>query len=145
MLDLTRVVVHTCYTLVDITATGVTRADDAHQNKKRNQQRNYETLVQTIGLRGQPVYLETPKILRNQDLTKYLFGADHQGSHTVWKLVFGAEHAGVYTLNDENTGLLAADINHVPVVYNLDETAKLALPIFSTSLDSKNTYFTSEV
>ncbi len=39
--------------LVDITATGVTRGE----GKQRNQQRNWETVLQTIGILTQPTVL----------------------------------------------------------------------------------------
>jgi len=43
-------------TTIDITPTGVrNKSDDPDWLLKRNQQRNYDTLVQVIGLRTQPL------------------------------------------------------------------------------------------
>jgi len=39
--------------LVDITATGMTRSNDP-DSVERNQQRNWETVIQCLGLRTQP-------------------------------------------------------------------------------------------
>ena len=47
-------------TLVDITETGDTKGS----GKARNQQRNFETLQQTIGLLAQPWNLGSPKVLK---------------------------------------------------------------------------------
>ena len=44
--------------LVDITATGVTRG----HRKERNQQRNWETVIQTAGLLTQPIVLQQPEL-----------------------------------------------------------------------------------
>ena len=42
------------YTLIDITPTGVTR-DLGDKELERNQQRNWETVLQCIGIRNTPV------------------------------------------------------------------------------------------
>jgi len=50
---------YTGVTLVDITATGVIR----HTNDNellRNQQRNWETVLQCIGIKAQPQLIEGP-------------------------------------------------------------------------------------
>ena len=55
MLNLSGVELFNCYTLVDITYTGVIRSE--YDIKLRNQQRNYETLLQIVGLHTQPDYV----------------------------------------------------------------------------------------
>ena len=140
MTDLSRTTLYTCYTLIDITRTGVTR----HEGKERNQQRNYESLLQTISLRAQPVYLEEPGLLPGADLSQYKFGSDYVGTHNVWQFVFGVEHRDIFALGDDPVGLLMQDVNHSPILINLNETIDLRIPIFNTYLDSKNTYFTIE-
>ena len=140
MTDLSRTTLYTCYTLIDITRTGVTR----HEGKERNQQRNYESLLQTISLRAQPVYLEEPGLLPGADLSQYKFGSDYTGNHNVWRFVFGVEHRDIFALVDDPVGLLMEDVNHTPILSLLDETVVLRTPIFSTQTDSKNTYFTIE-
>jgi hypothetical protein len=49
----------TVYTLVDVTATGVTRLTSDNE-MQRNQQRNWETLLQVISMKAQPVHVEGP-------------------------------------------------------------------------------------
>ena len=138
-----RITLYACYTLVDISKTNVTRSEKV-DTKERNQQRNCETLLQTISLRAQPVILESPEKLLNQDLVNYKFGSDFLGAHTVWRMVFGVEHADIYKRLDDPTGLLAEDLNHSPVISGLGESVNLSISIFSTNKDSKNTYFTIE-
>ena len=49
----------TINTTVDMTPTGVRRkSDDPDWLLKRNQQRNYDTLMQVLGLRCQPLDVE---------------------------------------------------------------------------------------
>ena len=52
----------TGFTLVDITRTGVThnRPENEHQ---RDQQRNWETVIQCMGLRTQPLDIQGPKCI----------------------------------------------------------------------------------
>jgi hypothetical protein len=50
---------YTCATLVDITATGVIR-HTADKELERNQQRNWETVLQCIGLKAQPQLIDGP-------------------------------------------------------------------------------------
>ena len=50
---------YTGITLVDITATGVTR-HRVDNELERNQQRNWETVLQVIGLKAQPQLIDGP-------------------------------------------------------------------------------------
>jgi hypothetical protein len=135
--------IFTCYTLIDITHTGVTRSTpDPASRRSRNQQRNYETLLQIIGLRAQPMLFEKPYKHINDKLSNYQFGEAFTGNHTVWVLKFSVEHPGVFADGNSCFGLLESDLSQVPIITGLDETVELPLPIFSTKLDFKNTYFT---
>ena len=112
-----------CQTTFDCTRTGVTgtfRAsaipymDRAGQtvdnqqawNRSRNQQRNYETLLQIFGLRTQP-----------QDITEPVC------HNNLWQFDFETENEGVFDIyNDSNplAGLLI-DCEGVPMIANLTE------------------------
>ena len=124
-----------CFTLVDITATGITRGD----SKERNQQRNWETVLQVLGLKTQPTILLVPEIIPNIHLDKVgtgWFGDFYQGSHTVWGFKFSSESDDVYTLDT-----LYEDAEQVPIVLGLDETARFMLPIFHCYGVLKNIHF----
>jgi hypothetical protein len=131
----------TCYTLVDITQTGVIR-DHAGKELERNQQRNWETVLQCIGLRAQPIdihVLHDP--VESADLANYEFGEMYKGKHRVWVFHFVVEHPGVFAKEDDPLYFLDQSFDEVPIITFLTETARFILPIFHTSGPIKNIYF----
>ena len=60
----------TCFTLVDITPTGVTRSHPDN-TKDRNKQRNWETVLQILGLKTQPVITAYPLNCQLHDLKNF--------------------------------------------------------------------------
>ena len=127
-------------TLVDITATGVVR----HTNEtelERNQQRNWETVLQVIGLRAQPQLIEGP-IVKEFEVDQYSgFGEIYYGMHKVWIFCFGVEYEDVFLHDNDPVGGLDKDFAQVPVICGLNETARFMLPIFSPYGAIKNIYF----
>jgi hypothetical protein len=114
-----------CTTLFDITATGVTgyfklsrvpfedRAgntieDVADWNRSRNQQRNWETVNQIIGMRTQ-VNATTP---------------EREGSS--WSFEFETETPGVYGTDADPVAVLYSDADGVPMLTDLDNNRELA-------------------
>lgn len=133
-----------CRTMFDCTYTGVTgnyraghtafvdrsgRVVDtlATWNFARNQQRNWETLLQMISLRAQPVIVKYP--LHNQGQ---------------WHFEFDVESAGVYssTANSNNVDILLAECQGIPMIVNLTEAAKLE-PSLITAGEKQNIWFES--
>jgi hypothetical protein len=111
-----------CQTFFNITATGVTghikpsrmpfidqagnKIIDAESwNQARNQQRNWETLTQLIGLRTQLSELTTP--IKNQ--------------HT-WCFDFATDIEGLFELNQDPLGILKTDCTGVPMLTGLGES-----------------------
>lgn len=127
------------YTLVDITPTGVLRDDGDHE-QQRNQQRNWETVLQCIGIRAQPIDITWRQDL--VDLENYQFGEMYTGQHMVWSFAFTVEHAGAFGPEKDPMRLLHEDFDEVPIVSYLTETARFMLPVFYTSGAIKNIYFT---
>ena len=128
-----------CVTLVDITATGITRGD----SKERNQQRNWESVLQVLGLKTQPDIWESPERVEGLELADdsvigSYFGDFYQGTHAIWGFRFSSETDDVYTLDS-----LYEDFEQVPVVLGLDETARFMLPIFHSYGTLKNIHFFS--
>ncbi len=120
----------TIATLVDITATGVTRNKSGDEHK-RNQQRNWETVLQVLGIRAQPTLVEGPMTgIVDEAILGKLFGDMYTGEQRVWLASFCIEHRDVYKKDNDQLALLAEDFNQVPVVTGLDETARFILPIF---------------
>jgi hypothetical protein len=127
------------YSLVDITSTGVIR-DSGNLELERNQQRNWETVLQCIGLRAQPI--EIACRVDEVPLDNYKFGDMYTGTHKVWSFAFTTEFSGVFDDGQDPVGLLNNSFDEVPVITYLTETARFLLPVFYTSGAIKNIYFT---
>ena len=117
---------YTAYTLVDITNTNELK--NKPNRYKFLQQQNLNTLIQTIGLRSQPLEPQVETLLA-QDIVQYGFGKQYQGLHTVWRLNFSIEHSNVLSDLD----VLLKDCNGIPVYTGLEETIKLSTKCFETS------------
>ena len=131
----------TGHTLVDITNTGVTR-DRTGQEFQRNQQRNWETVLQCIGLRSQPMHIVNK--VEEIDLEHMNFGEMYSGRHRVWSFAFTVEHADAFVYGNDPTALLHDSFDQVPIICGLTETARFMLPIFWTAGAIKNIYFKIE-
>jgi hypothetical protein len=133
---------YVCQTLFDITATGVTghfkatripfvdRADQkimdqATWNRSRNQQRNWETLTQILGLRTQLFDMTLP--VRDR-------------SGTSWMFEFETETAGAFGPDSDPTQILRDDANGVPMILDLNNRSDL-LPILCTQGSEQNIWF----
>jgi hypothetical protein len=129
-----------CTTLFDITATGVTGHfkssrvpfedrvgntvnDVADWNRSRNQQRNWETVQQIIGMRTQILQSTVPS---------------RTGSS--WHFEFETETPGVYGTDDDPVAVLNSDATGVPMLTDLDNHADLA-PFMITSGPEQNIWF----
>jgi hypothetical protein len=124
---------YVCQTLFDITATGVTGhcrptrmpfTDHARQliqdqdawHRSRNQQRNWETLTQIIGLRTQIFDLQQPV-------------RDRGG--TTWMFEFETESSGVFGPEADPTQILRSDSEGVPMILGLGNRSDLSSVIIN--------------
>jgi hypothetical protein len=122
-------------TLIDITSTGVGRPNQGTQIEL-NQQRNWVTLSQCIGIRSLIEYYNTPTV-ETVDIKGLGFGKKFQGKHQVWTFRFETDQPLVYGVDCE---LLIADLDQVPVIKKLTETINIDMAVFDTSsTDFKNT------
>ena len=136
---------YTCVTLIDITKTDAVRhyskgmpEVEAVYNIKRNQHRNYQTMLQVIGLRSQPMYLTDPVKQEDQDLIGLNFGTAFT-KETVWSFTFGVEQEGVFANSNSPFGLLLEDFHNVPIIVGLNETANIQTPkLDAYSADATN-------
>jgi hypothetical protein len=129
----------TGFSLVDITATGITH-NRPEKEYQRNQQRNWETVLQCMGLRTQPMDIRAPECM-TLNLDSGLFGEMYQGFHKVWIWTFSVEPMGIWQSGLDPLKLLHRDFDQVPVITGLDETARFILPIFYTQGAIKNIFF----
>ena len=136
-----RIYRHRGYTLIDITKTDVTKFTPELE-RMRNKQRNWETVVQILGLRTQTMSINQLKT-ETKDLSQHVFGSDYQNKQRVWTFEFEVEFENLY-LNDQDTyAILKKDFAQTPVLLGLDETAKPPMPLFYTDGACKNIYFIS--
>ncbi len=144
------------YTLFDITATGIlhpgsyhisTFIDKAGQTindinsweKSRNQHRNWQTIIQLIGLREQPEFLSTPRKI-SANLSQFEFGNIYDGTQSIWTAEFVIGHIESYT-KDNELDLLKLDFNLIPLIINLNETVNINPHCLITNGNYCNTYF----
>lgn len=125
-------------TLIDITKTDTIRG----YSKQRDQQRNWETVIQVLSLKTQPIILEGPlQIEFNTDYSngqQWLgdFYTEQQYPQKLWAVKFASERDDIYTIEQ-----LCTDFDQVPIILGLDETAKFMLPIFHSYGSLKNIHF----
>lgn len=117
-----------CRTLFDITPTGVKHnfnpgrvpfldatgqiiADRQMWARARNQQRNWETLLQVLSLRTQPQSIVQPVLLFGQD--------------PWWTFEFGVESVGALAQEDRPFGQLEQDCSMVPMLVGLTEAVQV--------------------
>lgn len=131
-----------CRTLFDCSYTGVTgnyraghtpfvdrtgRIIDSVTtwNFARNQQRNWETLLQMISLRAQPVIVKFPQSIQGQ-----------------WSFEFEVESTGVYSHTTDGTkvDILMSECHGIPMIINLTETVTLE-PSLSVNGPNQNIWF----
>lgn len=117
------------YTLVDITETGARRGEDPKQYR---QQQNFLTVMQTIGLRVNPTYVAAPEVVKEVP-SKLGLGTSYKSKQSVWKYVFDIEYEGALDIDT-----LVNDFNLIPIITDLDETAKFENAHFVTNNDAIN-------
>jgi hypothetical protein len=110
------------HTLIDITETNARRGEDPRAYK---QQQNWMALIQTLGLRCNPIVTHTE--CKNASVANLGFGTAYTSSQQVWTVYFDFEHE-----DDNDLTFLVSDFDLVPVAAGLDETIALETDIFRT-------------
>ena len=129
----------TAYTLVDITNTNHHKS--TVKKHRFLQQQNLNTLIQTIGLRSQPLEPSVDQLM-TQDIAQYGFGNEYKGLHTVWRLNFSIEHSKVFALNTNKTHYLDNDSDGIAIYTGLEESAYIKTRAFETfNVKLVNLYF----
>jgi len=124
-------------TLIDITATGQYRFDPLRQ-KEQNQQQNFDTVLQTLGLRANTYFYMKPRILESNGKK---FGFSVNQSVKVWQFEWRMEIDDIFTANGDPLYWLRRDFNHIPIIPNLDEMVLLKRPMLITEGDETNIIF----
>ena len=141
----------TCYTLFDITPTGVMNrhrpvVDEEIPNwlQKRNTQCNFDTVIQSISLRSQPEVVRIPEKtqIRFDEFTEFgfLFEQEDDNMYPCWSFDFDVQHPSVFYDGVNEFGSLYRDCDQVPMIKCGTEWDKL--PAFLDSSDElRNIYF----
>ncbi len=128
---------YTIYTTVDITRTGQYRSEPGKESARWKEQ-NYQTVLQTIGIRANINNASEPKLLtvRGDSL-----GFATNKTINVWQLDFSTERDHLFEVDGDETKLLAQDFEAVPYISGLDECMEQNYSVFVTDGPSCNIIF----
>ncbi len=125
-----------CTTLFDITRTNVSNRRQWLQitpeggQKERNQQSNFETVLQVISLRCQPENITDP-VKGNSGFW---------GKTKAWQFSFTIEQPAILLQDGDPVGVLKIDCEGVPMIVGLDEKSGL-MPVLHHEGPMKNIHF----
>jgi len=141
-----------CYCLFDITSTGVTGhqrqstypfttkkghviVDQLHLTNARNQQRNWDTVLQLIGLRTQVFEITDPVIIKNENIF-----SNAKSDDRVWAFTFEIEPQAQWSVDNDEFWILKHDSERTPMIVGLQETALLEPWITALGADANIIY-----
>ena len=119
-------------TLVDITKTNPPRGTT--DPTTLGQQSNYNTLIQTIGLRANIDHSVDPTMSNGRLPDPFT------GNGTYWTFIFEVEREQTFLKDSNPVGLLIDDVNGVPVVTGLRDTVNFKFSVFQTDGKLINIY-----
>jgi len=125
------------YTLVDITSTGQHR-NVLGQEQLRWKEQNFNTVLQTIGMRSNINYSGKPELIQ---VRGSLIGFNTDEIINVWRFDFITEHKNLFELDNNPIGYLLEDFNLVPYISGLDESMQQNFDIFVTHGPATNIVF----
>lgn len=113
-----------CYTLFDITQTGVlnrSKPTDDEVNtwiQRRNTQCNFDTILQVISLRSQPEVCKIPvrTEMSENDYDKFGFLYKPEKNNYCWHFDFEVQHSSVFENGIKPLGALYKDCEKVPMI-----------------------------
>jgi hypothetical protein len=120
-------------TLVDITETRARRQGDDKFAYK--QEANFQTVLQTIGLRVNIEYENSP-YFEEITVTKMPFDDKYKGKQMLWTFDFNVEYEDALTLE-----MLISDFDLIPIITGLNETIQLDKALFKTTGKNTNILF----
>ena len=121
------------YTLVDITHVKQARTDE-----DRWKEQNFNTVLQTLGIRSNIFYTQSPVMI---EVKGRVVGFDTDDIIRVWRFDFGTDKDDVYSSESDTVGLLKTDFHLVPYISGLDEMMDQQYAVFNTEDPGKNISF----
>lgn len=125
------------YTLVNITHTGQYRTE-AGKEQQRYQEQNFNTVLQTLGLRSNIWYDHGPQVL---EVGGRLVGFDTDDVIRVWRFDWRVEQLNVYQQVDDPLNFLKQDFYLVPYISGLGEAMQQRYAVFNTENPGANIVF----
>lgn len=128
-------------TYFDCTQTGTTSYRKVKNSKtfttaqewdySRNQQRNFETILQCVSLRATPDNISVPVYIEDEDGMKR------------WTFSFSISHNGAFATEHDETGLLKESVFGVPMIVGLSDSYKegFLVPYLVASGEKPNIFF----
>lgn len=137
-----------CTTLFDITRSGINTRRQEHgvtdpqYQKKRNQQSNFETILQIIGMRNQPEEITEPEKIMIYPI-KTNMGEKYITKTKIpaWNFVFTVSSLEPFSDSNHDLSKLIQDCAGVPMIVELDEWSKLDKMLLDSSFDYRNIHF----
>jgi hypothetical protein len=125
------------YTTVDITSTGQYRSEVGKEHLRWKEQ-NFQTLLQTIGIRANVMYSKPPTVAT---VKGEILGFNTPKMINVWTFEFETERDFLFEVDEDPVGYLIKDFEGVPYIAGLDESVEQNYSVFVTSGKSRNIIF----
>ncbi len=125
------------YTFVDISHTHQYKIE-AGKEAARWKEQNFNTIIQTIGIRANISYYQSPIMT---EIKGSLVGFDTDDIIRLWRFDFATEQTDCYSGSDGHVTLLKRDFNLVPYIQGLDELLVQKYAVFVTTGPEKNITF----
>ena len=125
------------YTTVDITNTGQHRIEPGKEIA-RWQEQNFQTVIQTIGIRALLAGYDKPVLL---EVGGKLVGFDTDSIIRVWRFDFETERDFSFEVNGDQLEGLREDFEMVPYISGLNERMEQNYDVFVTYGENKNIVF----
>ena len=106
---------YSLYTLVDISYTGQYR-NEPDKKLQRNQQQNFDTVIQTLELRSNISYDKKPAVLIEKASD---YGFNSTSEQKIWNFEWETEQVDVYIKDENHIGQLIEDFQFVPFITNI--------------------------
>lgn len=125
------------YTLVDITHTNQYRSEQG-KDQLRWKEQNFNTVLQTIGLRANINYFNKPELI---EVKGSLVGFDTEDLIRVWRFDFETDRDDLFKIDHDDVGFLKEDFHLVPYIKGLDELMEQKFAVFVSKGEGKNIVF----
>ena len=125
------------YTLVDISHTGQFRSDPATDNLRWKEQ-NFQTVLQTLGMRANISYNVKPVMLT---VKGRLVGFNTDEIINIWQFDFYTERDFLFENDGDPVGFLKDDFEMVPYIPGLNEMIEQNYDVFVTYGSDPNIVF----